>query len=265
MEIFRGYTTSDVLFDIPYVEPNKLILYPLKVKDYGIVEDKLKYLLFSKKYLKLDNNINLFEFILGNNIASYMNEFEKKNKPKTQDEVTLMVLGELCELFSVICREDIVYDEDKLLTLQEIVFRNKNNTININRKNFEKIRPIIIKQNAIREPFVFENKLEEQIAEKYMKAQQKKGGNNITDFGEIANFVSCYTGKSYESLYNQNVLQLQTDYYRCVSLDTHKTNVIFATMSDKAKLDGLTEEVVSKLYGNPYDKMWKDFESFGFV
>ena len=249
MVIFKDYNTSDVLFDEPYVEDGRLTLYPVKVKDFKILEKRIMYLLLSKRHYKLDNNVNLFEYVVGINLARVKQEKEKRSNDEVPMELILEeVVKEFEELFTVICREKIKLDYEKMLQTGEISFTNKDHTNMINRNNYEKIRQIVLKQNAIKEPTIFENKLEEQLAQKYMKAMQSKNkGKSISELGDIANFVSCYTGKSYEELYNQNIMQLQADYYRCISLNTHRTNTIFGTVSDKVKINGLNEEVISKL------------------
>lgn len=269
MEIFRDYSTSDVLFDLPYVEEGKLTLYPIKVKDYKMFEKGILYLLFSKRHFELGNDDNLFEFVIGVNVARIKEEIEKKDKTLSEQrssEIALeQVFKEMEDLFSLICREEIKVDLSKIQT-GEIMFTNKDKTNIIGKGNFEKVRRIVLLQNAVKEPTIFENKIEEQLAHKYLKAMQSKNkSKSISELGEIANFVSCYTGKSYETLYNQNILQLRADYGRCISLNTHRTNTIFGTVTDKVNLTGLNEEVISKLFEDPYKDMWRDFESFGFL
>lgn len=267
MVIFKDYTTSDVLFDIPYTEEGRLSIYPVKVKDFKLFEKRVIYLLLSRKHYKIENDINLFEYVVGVNLARIKQEKEKRSDDEIPVEIILEeVIKELQELFTIICRENMRIDKDIMENKGEIVFVNKDGTNIINKNNYEKIRQIILKQNAIKEPTIFENKLEEQLAQKYMKAMKNKDkGRTISELGDIANFVSCYTGKSYEDLYNQNIMQLQADYIRCISLNNHRTNTIFGTVTDKVKLNGLNEEVISKLFEDPYRDMWKDFDSIGFL
>lgn len=267
MVIFKDYTTSDVLFDLPYEEKDRLRLFPIKVKDYKKFETlSILYLLFSKRHYELDNNANLFEYVIGVNLARHKIESTNKKQELTNEELLMLVIAELESLFSIICREDIFYDKDYLYTDGEIVFVNKDKTIRISKNNFEKIRQIVLKQNVIREPKIFENKLEENLGKKYMKALQNKNkGEVISELGDIANFVSCFTGKSYDVLYQQNIMQLQVDFCRCVSLDTYRTKTLFATVDSSTKINNLTEEVITRLFADPYANMWKDMSSFGFL
>lgn len=267
MEIFKDYNTSDVLFDIPFVDENmKLKLYPVKVNKYKEFDTLTKYLLFSKKHYKLDNTQNLFEFIIAVGVNSYNTELTRKNIQKTSEELLFMVIRDFERLLSIICREPILYDGNQLFQKGEVIFANIDRSIIIGRGNYEMLRQIVLKQNALREPKIFENQIEERMAKKYMMALQKKNkGKSISELGEIANFVSCITGKSYEELYNQNVMQLYTDYYRCLSIEAYKSSTLFMTVSDKVKPNEFNEEVIPKLFADPYEGMWRDRNSFGFL
>lgn len=267
MEIFKNYTTSDVLFDLPYEEKDRLKLYPIKVRDYNKFEPLTSmYLLFSKRHYQLDNDTNLFEYVIGVNLARHKKENENKKIELRNDELLMLVIDELESLFSLICREEITYDKKALNEKGTIDFINKDKSIRIHKNNFEKVRQIVLKQNALREPKIFENKLEESLGKKYMKALKNKNkGEVISELGDIANFVSCFTGKSYDMLYQQNVMQLQVDFCRCVSLNNHRTKTLYATVDSKTKVNNLTEEVISMLFADPYANMWKDMNSFGFL
>lgn len=263
MEIFNDYTSSEVLFDIPYIG-NKLTLYPIKVRDYKIFEQYTKLFLFSKKHYKLGNNDNLFEFVLAIYTASYLEDYSKKGLEVTEEEALSVVLEDFEKIFTIICREKIYYDKEKLSN-GSIVFVNKDKTIEVSRNNFEIARQIVLKQNALREPKIFENITESKLGEKYIKSLQKKKGKTITELGEIANLISCVAGKSYDELYNQNVMQLYADYFRCASLESYKANILFMTVSDKVKPPQYAEEIISKLFSDPYDGMWLDKSSVGFL
>lgn len=264
MEICKGYTTSDVLFDIPY-EGMNMKLYSVLVKEYKEFEKYIKYFIFSKKHYKLDNNTNLFEFILAVGVSTYEESYKKKKVEITRDELLDMVIKEFENAFSIICRDKIVCNEEAL-NEGEIAFTNEDNSIRIGRNNFEMLRQIILKQNALKEPKIFENVTEERLAEKYMKAlERKRNGDTISELGEMANLVSCDTGKSYEDLYNQNIMQLYADYFRCISIQAYKTTTLFATVSDKVTPQEYNEEIISKLFADPLAGMWKDKSSFGFL
>lgn len=265
MEIYNGYTTGDALFDLPF-KNNTLTLYPVKVKNYKEFEKYIKYFMFSKKHYKLDNKSNLFEYVIAVGISTQSNSKANKNKNISKQECLDMVIKDFEVVFSIICREKISLDMISFQTENEIKFVNEDKTIKITSKNFELVRKIVLKQNAIKEPKIFEDEIEERLAEKFLKAQSKRNkGNLINELGEIANLVSCVTGKSYEQLYNQNILQLYSDYFRCISIEMYKSNMMFMTVSDKIKPNDYTESVIPKLFEDIYEKMWIDRDSVGFL
>lgn len=256
MEIFKNYTTSNVLFDEPF-ETKSIKLYPIKVKDYRKFEQYLNFFMFSKQHYGIADNydIPLLDYSISVNIARLQSI--RTNKRKTEGELLLETLNALCEAFSILCRELIIYDNAKL-NEGVILFRNSDNSIQIDSGTFEFIRPIILKQNAITEPKIFEDDIEARLAEKWANAQAKKNKGSISGLGEMANLISCYTGKTYEQLYNQNLLQLYSDFQRCINTENARATNLFRTVSDKVQVVQFAHGVIGELYKDPYAGMWKD-------
>lgn len=256
MEIFKNYTTSNVLFDEPFEVPS-IRLYPLKVKDYAKFEPYLNFFMFSKAHYGIADNydIKLLDYAITVNIARLRDI--RKNKNKSEAQLLVETLESFAQAFSILCREPIEYDREKL-NQGVIVFTNADKTISIDAGAFEFIRPIILQQNAISEPKIFEDEIEATLAEKWMAAQAKRNKGAISGLGEMANLVSCCTGKTYEELYNQNLLQLHSDFYRCVNTENARATTLFRTVSDKVPAINFTNGVVGDLYRDPYAGMWKD-------
>lgn len=252
MEIYRDYTTSDVLFDEPYVGKT-FKLYPIKVKQFKKFMEYANYFLFSKKHYGIDNKHSLLEYTITVNMARIQ---QAHNMKIEEIECMKEAITEFSNALSIVCREIIFIDKEKLVE-GEMEFINADRTIIVNKGNYELIRKIILKQNLINEPKIFEDEIEEKLAQKYLNAQ-RKNNKGISGMGEIANLVSCCTGKSYEQLYNQNVMQLYTDYYRCINTENFKTTSLFRTVSDKVDIVNFTQEVTSALFQDPYAGMWKD-------
>lgn len=245
------YSTDEVLRDIPYRD-SELILYPIKVKDYDIFMKYISYILYSKKHLKLDKNINLMEYVIAQHITQYSNSSNGINH-----EVCLnVVVDDLENLFSLICRQSIKLDIDNIEN-NGVCFTNQDKTIHINKDNFNKLRRIVLKQNVINEPKIFSDKFEEKIAQRWLDAQNEKNKNALQGFGEMANFISCNTSKSYDMLENENVLQLKADYHRCINNLNSQYTTILKTAYETT-IVGFTDEVISEIYKDPYEGMWKD-------
>lgn len=256
MEIFRGYTSSDVLFDEPFTTKT-LKLYPIKVNQYKEFTQYINYFLFSKKHYGIENKVNLFEYTIAINISRIKNNYSTQNKEVSNTDCIIAVTEELGRAFSIICREEIYVDNYALQETGEIVFINKNKTICINKGNYEIVRQVVLKQNVIVEPKIFEDEIERKLAEKYLKAQSKNN-KGVSGLGEMANVVSCATGKTYEQLYEQNVMQLYVDYYRCINTENYRTTALFRTVDSKVKVTNYSQEVISQLFKDPYEGMWKD-------
>lgn len=256
IDIYNGYTTNEVLLDEPYIDKD-LKLYPIKINKYKEFNKYLHYILYSKKHYGIkDNKIKLLNYVIALNVSNYRQQIQDK----TDMELTEMVLKDLERLFSIICREDISIDLSQ--AENEVVFTNQDKTIQINNKNFNKIRIIALKQNAILEPKIFEDKMEEKLAEKWLKSKQLRNKNSVSGIGEMANVISCVTGKYYSELYNQNILQFYADYYRCTHIENYKATTLFRTVSNDITIIDFTNEVISDLYRDPYEGMWQDFDNF---
>ena len=254
IDLYNGYTTDDVLRDIPF-EGKSLILYPVKVYQERQFNKLLHYILYSRKHYEIDKKVKLLDYVVKINSIKYL----KDNEKLSNDEVIGLVIKDLEQLFSIICRQKIIFNigEDN-----KICFTDENKTIQINNKNFNLLRMVVLKQNVIHEPKIFETEEDEYVAKKWKDAMNEMNKNNITGIGELENLISCETSKSYESLNNQNLLQLYADYYRCVNNINSKATIIFKTVSNEIKMINYTDEIISQIYKDPYEGMYIDFDSF---
>lgn len=256
MQIYKEYDVGDVLFDLPYEEEGKLRIYPIKVKDYKKFKQYLHYFLGSKKHYQLDKKTNLLDYLIAVNVAKKKEDV--KGNEVDINELIVSVIHELEQAFSLICREEIYCNWDSLKE-DNITFTNGTGDIQITKKNFDKIRRIILKQNVLIEPKIFEDEIEAKLAEKYMKAKRKKSeGKVLETLGEMANVISCYCGKSYEELYNQNLMQFHADYNRCLTNEEARNSAIFRTVSDKVKVVTYSQPIIKDLFKDPYAEMWKN-------
>lgn len=257
MEIFNNYTTDDVLWNDPYID-DKLKLYPLKVKEYKNFQQYLQYFIFSKKHYQVDNKVNLFDCVLTANVDQLKKQFKEEQYAEIQ--LIGLILQNIAKAFSVICREQVECDLEQLQ--QGVVsLKNKDGSIEISKKNFDKARRIILKSNVISEPKIFEDEIEKTLADKWIKAKQMRNSSSINGLGEMANLISCATGKSYDELFNQNILQLYCDFYRCTNTENHKATTLFRTVSDTNIVD-YQQEIISQVYADPYDGLWRDANAF---
>ena len=255
IDLYNGYTTDDVLRDIPF-EGKSLILYPVKVYQEKQFNRLLQYILYSRKHYGIDRKVELLSYVIQINGAYYL----EINKKLSNDEAIGLVIKDLEELFTIICRQNIKFniDEDN-----KICFTNKEKTIQITNKNFNLLRIVVLKQNAIHEPKIFKNEIEKELTEEWLKRQEeKRKGNSIEGMGEKMNLITCSTSKTYESLENENILQFNCDYLRCCNNMNFIITSMFRTVSDKVSIINYTDEVLSHLYADPYKGMEQDLGSF---
>ena len=104
IDLYNGYTTDDVLRDIPF-EGKSLILYPVKVYQEKQFNKLLQYILYSRKHYGIDSKIELLTYVIQANVYSF-----KTHNKLSDDEVIGLVIKDLEELFSIICRQDIKFD-----------------------------------------------------------------------------------------------------------------------------------------------------------
>lgn len=256
IDIYNGYTTNEVLLDEPYVD-KYLKLYPIKVNQYKEFNKYLHYILYSKKHYSIkDSKIKFLDYVIALNVSNYKQQIEDKSNM----ELIEMVLKDLSNIFTIACREDVFIDVKRVE--DEVVFINKDKTIQISNKNFNKARVIILKQNAILEPKIFDSEEDLYVHEKWMEAQKNKNKKNIKGFGEMANLISCSTSKSYEMLQEENILQFYADYYRCINTISSKGTTTLKTAFSDIDIVNYTDEIISEIYKDPYEGMFKDFNSF---
>ena len=166
INIYKDYTTDDVLRDIPFKDKS-LILYPIKVYKEKQFNRLLQYILYSRKHYGLDRKADLLSFVIQINSVNCL----QLNNKLSNEEAIGLVIKDLEELFSIICREEIKFDTEKD---GNICFSNKENSIQITNKNFNILRQIVLKQNAIHEPKIFENEIEKELTEEWIKRKRNK-------------------------------------------------------------------------------------------
>ena len=215
----------------------------------------LQYILYSRKHYGLDRKADLLSFVIQINGVNCL----QLNNKLSNEEAIGLVIKDLEELFSIICREEIKFDIEKD---GNICFSNKENSIQITNKNFNILRQIVLKQNAIHEPKIFENEIEKELTEEWIKRKNEENKGGIEGIGEKMNLITCSTSKTYESLEHENLLQFNCDYFRCINNMNFIVTSMFRTVSDKISIVNYTDEIIKQLYSNPYKGMEKELDSF---
>jgi hypothetical protein len=261
MKIYKNYDTSDILLDKPCIIEG-VKLYPVKLKDFKEFEKYSKYICYSHEHLGItDYEISLLPCVIMSAMIGYKDGKQPNVLENEQDrQLYLYVVNEIAKMFSIVCREKMEYypqlAEDGVNT--EICFSNLGKTMIIRPVDFDDIRTILLKQNVMFEPKIYESEMQRKWAEKVKKARSKKSNSEI---GEVINLVSCEKGVPYHDLDEYNVLQLYADYFRLINTKEAEAVTLFRTVAtDGSKLPNIhfSDAIINKLYKNPDDDLFID-------
>lgn len=250
MKIYKEYTTDELAMDLPCDIDTIGFIYPIKVKEYKEFIKYAKYIVYGRKHLNLNEETFLLQGVYHLNVSIYMNDGYEQSK------AIELALIDMERLFTIITRERMYV---KVVNGQ-IAFSNiditkidldsrQKNIIEINNKNFDILRKVLLKMTLLREPKIYEREIDRKWEEKALAA--KKGKGKDIELGEILTIVRIATGDTYEYLSNLNIFQLYCDYYRLQQVDSHDKTSLFATVSDKVKVDSFVENIVDVLYKDP--------------
>lgn len=240
MQIYKDYTTLNLLFNEPCNIDDKCTIYPISVKDYERFMGYTKYLLLSKQQLMLGEKDNLLQTIILISVAEKNKGSLNLIDPQTIETMNI-VLEDLCKMFSIITKEKI---ECKSSNDGGFCFVGKTTLINSN--NYDNIREVIMKMTLLKEPKVFKNKEVEKWYYKAIKASQR--GKKGIDLDDIISIVIQDMKYTFEYVYSLNVFQLYVLYARINNSVSYETISKFRCVGDvKVKLE-YNDGVISNLY-----------------
>lgn len=248
MEIYNGYTTDDALMNEPCIVENMGSLYPVLVKDYGLFIKNAELLMYGNQHIKG----NVLQGIIVSGIAQLCNGNIGSVDYGTLEMCFNITAQTIAKIISCVARKEIKY-----ITNFELVARNENEfftatfydegyTILINDTNWEIFREIVLKQNVIQNPKVYEDPLYEKWLNK-SKIAESKGKDTIT-IGDMMTVISCYTGKTYEVIKNQNMMQLYSDYHRINHVVNYDATTLFKTVSNNVPNVNFSCSIVDELF-----------------
>ncbi|HLG28300.1 MAG TPA: hypothetical protein VI423_10985 [Paenisporosarcina sp.] len=100
---------------------------------------------------------------------------------------------------------------------------------------FMQIREIVMDMNFIHEEEVSPNEEIQGYIEKSKEMKQRGAGNQ--SFSDIVSSVVVGSGLDYSTVFNMTVLQLYATYYRIAAVKDFEISTLFATVSDKQKIE----------------------------
>lgn len=239
MIIYKDYDTTNLLFNEPCDIDDLGVIYPISVGDYKKLQNYIQYLIFSEKHLNLTKEAKLLNGII---VMIAGSKCKDANNLIELNEKIFIVLEEMAQLFSLLTKKNIIYIADK----DGYIFKDNEETVNINNCNFDILRKIVLKMCLIKEPKIFKDKITQKWYEKALIAKRSKSPD--IQFEDILITVSQDMKMSYEEIKNLNIFQLYSYYYRINHVENYKAITIFRTCSSKLPNINYSDGILQTLY-----------------
>ena len=250
MNIYRDYTSDDVLEDSPCFILGCGLVYPLKVKGYiKFITRYGMYFMFSEEGLnsqliqmkdRQERSLLSKTIFFNAIIKSQKDVFGQSNMDsETAIKESIKDLENALEI--VFKKQQIKYNE------LENSFHDKDNSIVVNENNFADIRKVIAMQNLIKEPQIYEDQEYAELMSEARRQKNKKSGGNV-NISEMIAYVKNYGKLKYEDVYNQNILQLYCDYRTMTQMEYHRTLMNFRCVSSEVGNTNLAEQFIDELF-----------------
>lgn len=247
MVIYDDYSTEELLFDEPCDVKDLGRIYPVRIKDYKKFQKYTQYLAFSAAHLEIKEDYKLLDTIINTIILSKCGDTKDSNK---LENYMMEILLEMCDLISIITRDKISFE----IIGGSYTFSNNSGSIFINGYNFNNFRNIVMKQNLLKEPKVFEDKLTQKWYEKALKAKQKNAPK--IEFEDVVITVSQDMKMKLSEIKEMNIFQLYYYYYRINHVENYRAVTIFRTCSDKLPNIGYSDGILDMLYKDNDDDVF---------
>lgn len=258
MSIYKDYDVEDILLNLPCIVDN-INIYPIQITTWKKFQRYTPYLIMSKEHYKLTDEQPLLMCIIKSMIQVYNNkEYPQDENLKIQ--LFNYVIQEICELFSIITRTKIICENNNELGY---CFVNYDEKILIHENNFDTIRQVILKQNMLFEPVIYESDFKRKWADSVARGRAKKQGKGLS-LAEIISIVREGLKISYDEINKLNIFQLYVDFYRLDNTKTFDTITLLKTTygMDWSQLPNVNynDAIIDKLLRNPELDYFKDFD-----
>lgn len=185
-----------------------------------------------KNRLKADIEY-LFEFYISNN-ESFIDDFKELLELSLRENIEVIVK---------------TYDNEE----EELGFRVKDKSFEVNKYNFETFREICMKQNLLYEPTTEENDLLQEWLELARETRMRSAEE--VDIESICQLVSVYKGINPAELKDYTYYQLIAEYSRISIIDAQQYVMLLRSQGVDEKLPTTGKKL--DLYRNPDDDLIK--------
>lgn len=243
INIYREYSTDELILGFPCKVMNVGNLYPIKVKDWLEFLKYGSYLRLSYKHLKLKKKEDLLLFIFQMLIA------DKCKDCKTQEEQLNKIdecIKEFERMFSLIFRMDMKFIGDDINDIKFQGYSDNGKVVaEVNKKTYEMFRIVVMKLNCMQEELL----VEDDIILEHIRMQEAsdRKRNNIT-LGDIILKVSCYMNVSIEAIKEWPIFLLYGYFQEMIHFETCKTLDMYRCAGAKVDNISITDTVIPNLY-----------------
>ena len=249
MNIYRDYTSDDVLEDSPCFILGCGLAYPLRVKGYiKFITKYGMYFMFSNEGLDLQlaqikdsqERSLLSKTIFFNVVLKSQKDVFGQSNMDSETAIKES-FKDLENALSIVFKKQIKYNEI------DNSFYDKDKSVVVNENNFADVRKVIAMQNLIKEPQIYEDPEYAELMYEARRQKNKKNGGNV-NISEMIAYVKNYGKLKYEDIYSQNILQLYSDYRTMTQMEYHRTIMNFKLVSSEVGNTSLAEGFMDDLF-----------------
>lgn len=235
MDIYRDYTTLDVLYKRGCEIADCGTFYPLTVRDYYRFQKRLNmYFTYSIQHLD-----SVFPDFKGKPLLQTLKlNTQMKAQPdnfgrvKDINQIVNEVMSEMCEALSLLTKTEVFYKEEKFLGFikegNEVIKK-----LEVNEDNFPFVMKVVALSNMIYQPNYYDDPEYARVIEKARKAHNK----NPIDFEEMVMYVKNLGKLTYEEVMEETIFQLKCDFSCLRQEHEYRTAQTFRVVCDDKSLD----------------------------
>jgi hypothetical protein len=132
--------------------------------------------------------------------------------------------------------------KDSYINIFSKAFRDEEVLLEINEKNFDYYRKLIMEMNWMKEEKINPNPEIQRAIERSKRVKSLDGDR--LEFADIVSSVVGYNGLSYKDINEFTIYQLYMTFYRIAQIKNYDTSTLFATVStDKVKIEGWSKHI----------------------
>jgi hypothetical protein len=131
--------------------------------------------------------------------------------------------------------------QESYIRLFSKVFNNDKSILKITKDNFAYYRKLIMEMNCMKEDVINPNPEIQRAIERSKRV--KANESEKLEFHDIVSSVVAHSGLTYQEINEFTIYELYMTYYRIAQIKNYDTSTLFATVSDKVKVDSWSKHI----------------------